>query len=893
MSFTPEEYNVFASPSFEAHDYANAVLAGETYKPGKKVTAPNAAQPSAREGTSLSRAAGREDISVALNKLNYGIDDISKQLRAVILNHHEELLDRAAGVGELEESLRVVKQGLNSVNTSLEKLRLKVHVPHENLSNYLSRLQHLQIASDALRRASRFIIFARRLESQISELDRLSSLPTPKTNGTSARPQPKRLLTDDVLFDNQTDKERTIAQAAFNIAEIESLLSASGDSQPNESSDSPPQINLTSINAVSRLLTSIESSRVRIASEMEGMVLSGLDTLNHSLLASSLQAAFNLRVLPTLVQSLLADLNQAIEGRVKATFDVLSLSRETNAKDAGQPAKAYRSRVRTEPTTVTAAQWTNTLWSRLEGLVEDMAGCCIKVYTLEKVLKAKKDTISQVSFLDDVMQSLESRPSLAFWSSLAVALEKYSKEAASSSSFFQQTLSNGYPRLLRLFHDFFAKIAVHTDTQYTEAHQSPETVLALRSISRFETIYLTRSLSRMNETIAAALAGGTRSPPGYGEGLGIGRVIATELDSARFDVLLLRSVVKNAVTALEGFTNRTNSLVSRDRMATLLTGPNATPQQLLNAQLASAFFGCWKRLMELEAEYPAGIFNVLSTVVKNIRVSFDKTVDPLLSAIRREFSSIIARLHRVDFGDRNAALGGGGGTSIYMKDLIEKLEFVRAAILARHSVGEFSKEWSVNLIKYVIRTFVLHASLARPLGENGKLQMTSDMTEFEFALSAFLVADESTSPAKARNRNSMMKRAVTKLDSIGDEYKALRAMRPLLFLETPLLASPASTSGLPVVVVLHHIIVRSSAPALPLPNALHEWSHTEYVKWLEEHGETGQLKLVDGCIPQWEEQIKSAKGGDLLATVASETSGDGDIDYLLLIRTVVDLARER
>ena len=119
----------------------------------------------------------------------------------------------------------------------------------------------------------------------------------------------------------------------------------------------------------------------------------------------------------------------------------------------------------------------------------------------------------------------------------------------------------------------------------------------------------------------------------------------------------------------------------------------------------------------------------------------------------------------------------------------------------------------------------------------------------------------------------------------------IRSSRPLLFLETPLLASPASTVGLPTIVVLHHIIVRSSGPALPLPDTLHEWSHTEYVKWLEEHDEGQQLKLVEGCIPRWEEQLKSAKGGDLLATVASESPGDSGIDYLLLIRTVIDLAR--
>lgn len=39
------------------------------------------------------------------------------------------------------------------------------------------------------------------------------------------------------------------------------------------------------------------------------------------------------------------------------------------------------------------------------------------------------------------------------------------------STFMQQTLSSGYPRLLRLFHEFFAKIAVQTDTTYTQEKQ--------------------------------------------------------------------------------------------------------------------------------------------------------------------------------------------------------------------------------------------------------------------------------------------------------------------------------------------------------------------------------------------------------------------------------------
>lgn len=70
----------------------------------------------------------------------------------------------------------------------------------------------------------------------------------------------------------------------------------------------------------------------------------------------------------------------------------------------------------------------------------------------------------------------------------------------------------------------------------------------------------------------------------------------------------------------------------------------------------------------------------------------------------------------------------------------------------------------MSLVQYIIKTFVLHVSIVKPLGEAGKLQLTSDMTELEFALSAFLV--ESSQEKRGGN-----------LESVGPEYKMLRAMR--------------------------------------------------------------------------------------------------------------------
>lgn len=93
--FTLIDYSTFASPSFDPNEYANAILAGEPYPhpqksgavpptPGGTLSRSTTLVPSRAPITSSSSAAGQEDISVALAKLNFGIDDVSKQLRGVV-----------------------------------------------------------------------------------------------------------------------------------------------------------------------------------------------------------------------------------------------------------------------------------------------------------------------------------------------------------------------------------------------------------------------------------------------------------------------------------------------------------------------------------------------------------------------------------------------------------------------------------------------------------------------------------------------------------------------------------------------------------------------------------------------------------------------------------------
>jgi len=214
------------------------------------------------------------------------------------------------------------------------------------------------------------------------------------------------------------------------------------------------------------------------------------------------------------------------------------------------------------------------------------------------------------------------------------------------------------------------------------------------------------------------------------------------------------------------------------------------------------------------------------------------------TSIRREISAIISKIHRVDLGKPNSEIGG---PSYYIRDLTEKLSFIRTEVLSRYGLDGAGREWAVSIVKFAVNTFLLHASIAKPLSESGKLQLTNDMTELEFVLSGFLIEGSQV----RRNEG---------LGLIGDDYLALRAMRPLLFLNNEQLTSTIFTNGLRPLLVLHHILVRSP---MPLPHALHGWQEVEYVRWVEEHSEEEALTLVASGLEHWEKMSESeGRAGD-------------------------------
>jgi hypothetical protein len=250
-------------------------------------------------------------------------------------------------------------------------------------------------------------------------------------------------------------------------------------------------------------------------------------------------------------------------------------------------------------------------------------------------------------------------------------------------------------------------------------------VLVLRSVSSFETLYLTRSTTRINDSVTTAINNyvSSKAPLGPSEGVNIARVITNELDSAKFDPLLVRTVARNGVKILESLVSRLDGMVSlasrlynpkadhqmvRDFTATSLIGPQATAAENVNAQFASCLYHCWYNLTFVEGEFPGKVWEILQPAVKvsqprwcrnlhwrqALHTTSLRVTTPLDTAFKREFSTIIGRIHKVDFSrpvDPMSMNGQGG--SPYMQDLVDKIAFIKREILGRLSMGDYMRDW--------------------------------------------------------------------------------------------------------------------------------------------------------------------------------------------------------
>jgi len=462
-----------------------------------------------------------------------------------------------------------------------------------------------------------------------------------------------------------------------------------------------------------------------------------------------------------------------------------------------------------------------------------MGAVCSKVYTLERVLSLKNDTSAGVNYLEKAMKVLGDKPSAMFWSTLGSAIEEEINQ--SQSQFMIQTLEQSYPKLLRIFQEFYAKVSVYTGTSYTHTHQSPETLIILRSLARFEDTFLSRCSSRFDSLLNTSFT--VKQLPGPKEAANLAKLALNELDNARLDPLLLHAIGKIVCDWLGRGARRIEDLVVQD--ASVQSMQSLHPSHTRNASLTGAAYQLQLGLQRIADQGPTEYKDRITELQKQVRLmSENRLIEPILQTVLKEISDVMARMQYVDFSLSRDAVSGSG--SAYMADLSDRMWFLREQLFVQYDVP--TSEWLIRIGKHALYAFVANASLIRPLEEGGKLKLTSDMTELEFSISQLLAsAHQITKPLS--------------MNDCGNEFHALRSFRHLLFTDvTKWDPVEELRAGLSPLAAAHHIVGRSRSIALP--NELHKWTRIEYLRWLQAHSQQEGMQLIKGSLETWKAKRK-------------------------------------
>jgi hypothetical protein len=221
------------------------------------------------------------------------------------------------------------------------------------------------------------------------------------------------------------------------------------------------------------------------------------------------------------------------------------------------------------------------------------------------------------------------------------------------------------------------------------------------------------------------------------------------------------------------------------------------------------------------------------------------SVTALFQSMLDRLESCILQIHDHNFGMLGMDAAMDNNASPYMEELQKCILHFRSEFLSRllpsrktatPGIENICTRLVQSMASRVLVFFIRHASLVRPLSESGKLRMARDMAELELAVGQNLFP----------------------VEQLGAPYRALRAFRPLIFLETSQLASSPLLQDLPPNVILHHLYTRGPEE-LQSPLQRNKLTPMQYSLWLDSQGEDQIWKGIKATLDDYAANVRSRR----------------------------------
>uniref|UniRef100_A0A8C1DWA5 Conserved oligomeric Golgi complex subunit 5 n=2 Tax=Cyprinus carpio TaxID=7962 RepID=A0A8C1DWA5_CYPCA len=728
-------------------------------------------------------------IAEQLAKLAEGISQLDKELHCQVVARHEDLLAQATGIESLEGVLQMMQTRIAALQSAVDRIRTKIVDPYNKIVVRTAQLARLQVACDLLRRIIRILYLSKRLQGQLQ--------------GGS----------------------REITKAAQSLNELDYLSQG---------------VDLSGIDVIENDLLFISRARLEVENQAKRLLEQGMEIQNPSQVGTALQVFYNLGNLRETIRSVVDGYRTSVQENVVNALDIKVLTQPANTR--GAPGRAVM------PTPGNTAAFRAALWTNLEKLMDQICAACGQVQHLQKVLTKKRDPVSHVCFIDEIIKFIF----LLF----------------SASTFLKQALEGEYPKLLRLYNELWKRLQQYSasiqgalvssgagldvelpllehDTEdlftRTKPDYDPEKDLK-DSLQPYEAAYLSKSLSRLFDPINLVFPQGGRNPPSNDELDSIIKTIASELNVASVDSGLTIAVAKNAAKTVQLFCVKSEQLLCTQGDASQVIGP-LTEGQRRNIAVVNSLFRLQQSVAKVIsglATFPPAAEQVLTASLESVQNLMSSAVQPLLNSVTDSVEAILITMHQEDF---SGSLPAGGRLdvpcSLYMRELQGFIARVVNDYFRPLQCLDFLYDSTENIAQRAITLFIRHASLLRPLSEGGKMRLAADFAQMELAVAPLC----------------------RRVSDLGKAYRLLRSFRPLLFQTSEHIASSQALGDLiPYSTILHFLFTRAPAE-LKSPHQRAEWSISRYSQWLDDHpSEKDRLTLIRGALEAYVQSVRARQG---------------------------------
>ncbi|XP_066198530.1 conserved oligomeric Golgi complex subunit 5 isoform X1 [Saccopteryx leptura] len=803
-------------------------------------------------------------IAEQLAKLAQGISQLDKELHLQVVARHEDLLAQATGIESLEGVLQMMQTRIGALQGAVDRMKAKIVEPYNKIVARTAQLARLQVACDLLRRIIRILHLSKRLQGQLQ--------------GGS----------------------REITKAAQSLNELGYLSQG---------------IDLSGIEVIENDLLFIARARLEVENQAKRLLEQGVETQNPTQVGTALQVFHNLGTLKNTVTSVVDGYCAALEESINSALDIKILTQPSQSAVRGGPGRS------TLPAPGHTAAFRASLWTNLEKLGDQICTVCGQVQHLQKILTKKRDPVSHIFFIEEIVKDGQPEILYTFWNSITQALYSQFQMATNSSMFLKQAFEGEYPKLLRLYNDLWKRLQQYSqniqgkfnangtadlyvelqhmedDTQDIFIPQKPDydPEKALKdSIQPYEAAYLSKSLSRLFDPINLVFPPGGRNPPSSDELEGIIKTIASELNVAAVDANLTLAVSRNVAKTIQLYGVKSEQLLSTQGDASQVIGP-LTEGQRRNVAVVNSLFKLHQSVTKVvsgQSSFPPAAEQTITSALKMIHVLMGNAVQPLLTSVGDAIEAIIITMHQEDFsgeerqrGERDREREGGGAGSINSHMCLDQaspgfqtgdLSISRSTLypLRHHRLLPSSGKPQVPCSLYMKE---LQGFIARVMSDYFKhfecLDFVFDNTEAiaQRAIELFIRNASLVRPLGEGGKVRLaadfaqMELAVgpfcRRVSDLGKSYRMLRSFRPLLFQTSEHVASsPALGDIIPFSIIIQFLFTRAPAE-LKSPFQRAEWSHARFSQWLDDHpSEKDRLLLIRGALEAYVQSVRSREG---------------------------------